>query len=197
MASEQSGCDALEVLRRHFGEILATARQHQEAQRALGLERIFDAAELASPETRHRSHEKLAALTDLIAAHRSNCQGLTARLNAELAAIAKQPVRTRKTELVNELAPVLRHRVVEQVQGLRLREEWLTTAHELLQLVERQAARIHFDADGPVFEDLDLVQKWARLTDRIGQIVAREKDVLAQQRLHLFEDAHRLGVPIG
>lgn len=197
MASEESGRDGLEVLRRHFGQVVAAARQHQEAQRTLELERIFDAAELASDESRRRSREKLAALADLIAAHRSNCRSLTARLNAEIAALGRRPARARKTQLVDEFVPVLRHRIEEQVQALRLREEWLAATRELLLLVERHTERIQFDADGPVFEDLDLIEKWAGLTDRIGQIVARQKDVAAQQRLRLFEDAHRLGVPIG
>jgi len=41
------------------------------------------------------------------------------------------------------------------------------------------------------------VERWSRLMERIEDIVARETDLAARQRLNTFEAAHRLGVRIG
>jgi hypothetical protein len=119
---------------------------------------------------------------------------LLADFDADLARLPSGKPVGRGKSPVHQLIAIVQQRAIEQAQALRLRDEWAQSVRDLLTLIEQHAAHIQFDADGPVFEDPELVEQWARLNDRMAQVTSRETDVAAQHRLRMLESAQRLDV---
>jgi hypothetical protein len=188
----------LGIVQAHFTRAVALARRFQEAQLDLGLASHLDSGALSSDARRRAVHEKLAKLDIILREHRSHYRVLMTSFDSQVTAAhgGSSPARSGKST-IQSLIALLQQRAKEQAETFRMREEWAKAARDLLALIENHAAHIQFDAEGPVFEDPELVGQCGRLTDRIARIANRETDFAAQQRLRMLETAQRLGVRVG
>jgi hypothetical protein len=184
----------LGIVRKHFLHGVSLARRFQEAQRDLGLAHLLAPAQLQTEMARRASHDKLSKLDIIVRENRGHYRQLLADFEAELAQLPTGRPAARGKSPLHQLISIVQQRAIEQAQALRLRDEWAQCVRDLLTLIEQHAAQIQFDADGPVFEDPELVEQWARMNDRMAQVMSRETDVAAQHRLRMLESAQRLDV---
>jgi hypothetical protein len=190
-STEQS---VLGIVRKHFLHGVSLARRFQEAQLDLGLTEILAPAHLRTEASRRAARDKLSKLDVIVRENRGHYRQLLADFDADLGALPGGKPPARGKSYVHQLIAMVHQRAMEQAQALRLRDEWAQCVRDLLALVEQHADSIQFDAEGPVFEDPELVEQWARLNDRMSQVVSRETDVAAQHRLRMLESAQRLDV---
>jgi hypothetical protein len=184
----------LGIVRKHFLHGVSLARRFQEAQLDLGLAHVLAPAQLVNEAARRAAHDKLLKLDIIVRENRGHYRQLLSAFDADLAALPSGKPVARPKSPVHQLIAIVQQRAIEQAQALRLRDEWAQSARDVLALIEQHVERIQFDADGPVFEDPELVEQWARLNDRMAQVTAREADVAAQHRLRMLESAQRLDV---
>lgn len=194
MPAQSTEQAVLAIVRKHFLHGVSLARRFQEAQLDLGLAQVLAPAQLRTEVTRRASHDKLSKLDLTVRENRGHYRQLLADFEADLGNLPSGKPTARGKSPVHQLIAIVQQRAIEQAQALRLRDEWAQAVRDLLTLIEQHAAHIQFDADGPVFEDPELVEQWARLNDRMSQVTSRETDVAAQHRLRMLESAQRLDV---